>query len=295
MTYDRARPIVLACALGALLADSRPAAALQAAAGPPSDSTESALAPTPSQDEQADDAALRLAEPEYRLINVPTTLALPRFRASFDLTHRFVGNLARGSFTEHAKNLFGLDQGALIGFEFRVGLARGVQAAVYRATLDKTVQLHGKWDAVRQRNQSPVGVSALVSIEGADNFTERRAPAVGAVVSRILAERGAVYAAPIWVHDTAPDGGPRRDTAFIGVGGRLRISPTVYVVGEVSPRLGGYAPGPPEFGFGIEKRAGGHLFQLNFTNTLSTTYGQVARGGSPKTLYLGFNLARKFF
>ena len=25
------------------------------------------------------------------------------------------------------------------------------------------------------------------------------------------------------------------------------------------------------------------------------TYGQIARGGFPTTLYLGFNLARKFF
>jgi hypothetical protein len=247
------------------------------------------------EESEEDDAVLRLAEPEYRLVNLPTTLPLPRYRASFDLTHRFVGNLARGSFTEHAKNLFGLDQGALIGFEFRAGLARGLQAAVYRATLDKTFQFHGKWDAVRQRNESPVAVSAIASIEGGGNFTERRVPALGAVVSRSFVERAAIYATPIWVHDTAPEGGPQRDTTLIGVGGRLRISPTVYVVAEVSPRINGYAPGPPEFGFAIEKRAGGHLFQLNFTNTLSTTYGQIARGGSSQTLYLGFNLARKFF
>ncbi len=27
----------------------------------------------------------------------------------------------------------------------------------------------------------------------------------------------------------------------------------------------------------------------------ATTYGQLARGGNPESLYLGFNLARKFF
>jgi hypothetical protein len=81
----------------------------------------------------------------------------------------------------------------------------------------------------------------------------------------------------------------------VGVGARIRLRRTVYVVGEVSPRLECYAPGRPELGFGIEKRAGGHLFQLNFTNTFATTYGQVARGGFPDTLFLGFNLARKFF
>jgi hypothetical protein len=216
-------------------------------------------------------------------------------RGSFDLTHRFVGNLARGEFTEHAKNLFGLDQGAVIGFEFRFGLARSVQAAVYRGSLDQTFQFHGKWDAVRQRGGSPVAVSALLSVEGADNFTEQYSPAVGAVVSRSVAERLALYVVPMWVHDTAAGTGSTRDTGLVGFGGRLRIRPTVYVLAEVSPRVAGYAPGRPEYGFGIEKRAGGHIFQLNLTNALATTYAQVARGGFPDTLYLGFNLARKFF
>ena len=31
--------------------------------------------------------------------------------------------------------------------------------------------------------------------------------------------------------------------------------------------------------FAIEKRAGGHTFQLNFSNAFGTTMGQIARGG----------------
>ena len=86
-----------------------------------------------------------------------------------------------------------------------------------------------------------------------------------------------------------------RDTLLIGLGGRVRVASTVYVTGEVTPRAGGYAPGDAEYGFGIEKRAGAHVFSLTFTNTFGTTYGQLARGGSPESLYLGFNLTRKFF
>jgi hypothetical protein len=82
---------------------------------------------------------------------------------------------------------------------------------------------------------------------------------------------------------------------LLGLGGRARIASTVYVVGEVSPRVAGYAPGDTEYRFGIEKRAGAHVFQLTFANTFGTTLGQLARGGSPETLYLGFNLTRKFF
>jgi hypothetical protein len=63
----------------------------------------------------------------------------------------------------------------------------------------------------------------------------------------------------------------------------------------VAPRAAGYSPDKPAFGFAIEKRAGGHLFQLNVNNGQGTTFGQVARGGFADSLYLGFNLARKFF
>ncbi len=48
--------------------------------------------------------------------------------------------------------------------------------------------------------------------------------------------------------------------------------------------------------FGIEQRAGGHVFQLNFSNGFGTTLAQVARGGTAcDDWYLGFNLSRKFY
>jgi hypothetical protein len=247
-----------------------------------------------AQGEQ-DDAVLRLAEPEFRLINLPTTLPMPRNKLSFDLAHRFGGNLANGSFSENAANLFGLDQGATVGLELRFAPVRGAQVAAYRTTFNRALQIHGRYDVLRQGTRMPVGVSALASIEGSDNMTEDFAPALGAVMSWTLRERLAAYGAPIWVHNTAAGTGEDRDTFVFGIGGRLRILNTVYVVGEVSPRVNGYEPGDPEFGFGIEKRVGGHVFQLNFTNTFAMTYAQVARGGFPDSLYLGFNLARKFY
>ena len=48
--------------------------------------------------------------------------------------------------------------------------------------------------------------------------------------------------------------------------------------------------------FGIEKRAGGHMFQLNFSDGFGTTPAQLARGGPvEKDWFLGFNISRKFF
>jgi len=255
----------------------RPALAQTAAAEPP------------------EDAKVRPMEPDFKIINLPTTLPLPIKGMNFGLTHRFAGNLRDGSFADQLINMFGLDEGAIIGLQFNYGFARGAQASVFRTNFDKTIQFSGKWDAVRQTASRPVAISGMASIEGSDNFHKRYAPALGAIIAHNHHDRIAVYATPFWIHNTAAEAGVDRDTFLFGVGGRARILETVYLVAEVSPRLAGYAPGDPEYGFGIEKRVGGHTFQLNFTNTFATTFGQLARGGFPDTLYLGFNLARRFY
>jgi hypothetical protein len=108
-----------------------------------------------------------------------------------------------------------------------------------------------------------------------------------------------VYLEPFWVNNTNEE--PKElvddnDTFIIGVGARVRVRPTVYVLFEAAPRVGGYKPGVDHISFGFEKRAGGHAFQLNFSNSFSTTLAEIARGGfTNDNWYLGFNITRKFF
>ncbi len=286
--------LVVLSAVGLFTVSTSAAAAQEVASAPDSPRNEPAgqSVVTAADD---DDAAPVPAEPDFRVLNLPSTLRLPLHGSNFQLTHRFNGNLRQGSLSGNASNLLGLDQGAVVGFEYRFGIARHLQAAVYRTAIDKTFQFYGKYDAVRQSHSIPVSLSALVSVEGADNFQEQYSPALGLVVSRMVADRLAVYATPVWVHNTAAILNIDRDTFFVGIGGRVRVSSTVYVVGEVAPRAGGYRPDKAAYGFGVEKLAGGHLFQLNFNNGQGTTLGQLARGGLSDSLYLGFNLARKFF
>jgi hypothetical protein len=292
MFVIRLRSITISITTLFTVLSSTVAAQGQSTAGPPD--SQPAIQPSITADDNAD-AELMLAEPDFRVLNLPSTLRLPVRGSNFQLTHRFNGNLRQERFDENASNLFGLDQGAVVGFEYRFGIARHLQAAVYRTGLDKTFQFYGKYDAVRQGDSSPVSLSALVSVEGVDNFQKQYSPALGVAVSRMVADRLAVYATPVWVHNTAASLNIDRDTFFVGIGGRVRVSATVYIVGEVVPRAAGYSPDKPAYGFAIEKRAGGHLFQLNFNNGQGTTFAQLARGGFADSLYLGFNLARKFF
>jgi hypothetical protein len=290
-------PAALAVALGLCTPHSAYARAPQANA-----SAQTAVAATPATTQasdpaqQPDDERLPSAtEPDYRVVNLPTTLRLPVHGGSFALTHRFNGNLRAGSFSENASNLFGLDQGAAVGFEFRYAVARHVEAAVYRTNINKTIQFYTKIDAIHQHAGTPFSLSAVVSVEGNDNFHNDYQPGIAIVISRSIGSRLALYADPTFVARTGIQAEVNQGTTFIGLGARARVRQRMYLVAEVSPRLSGYAPGPPEFGFGLEERVGGHVFQLNFTNTSSTTLGQVARGGFPRTLFLGFNLTRKFF
>jgi Membrane bound beta barrel domain (DUF5777) len=273
-----------------------------------------AAAPKQTTDEELE-RLRRLTEPDFTLVNLPSTALLPRRGGNFRLTHRFLANLAEGSFTDHLENLFGLDNGAVIALEFRYAVISNLQAIVHRSSLEKTIMFAGQYDAIKQGPQWwSLGISGIASIEGTDNFRGRdvvvddghdhehpegsgghRAPALGAVFSKRVSDRMALYAVPVWVHHAAITLEGPRDTGYLGLGGRLRLTPRLYVVGEVSPRIGGFAPGIQEFAFGFEGRAGGHLFQLTFTNAVGTTIGQISQGGFADTLYLGFNLSRKFF
>jgi hypothetical protein len=249
---------------------------------------------TASADED-DDAAFRPLEPDYSLINLPTTLPLPLHKSNFHLTHRFGGNLRGRSFGDNASDFFGIDEGATIDLEYRFAILKHLEIGGSRTNFARTVEFFGKYDAFHQSSKVPIGISGLISIEGTNNFRQDYAPALGATVSRTLGNVIAVYGVPVWVHNSAASLGVTRDTFMIGVGGRLRVLKTVFVVGEVTPRVAGYMPGDNEYGFGIEKRVGGHVFMLTFTNSFVNTYGQIARGGNPDSLYLGFNLSRKFF
>jgi hypothetical protein len=271
-----------------------------ALASPPPDSDKPADAADPAAAAAAaaddnDGSTLDVIQPDFRVINLPTTLRLPRYKGNFTLTHRFNGNLRDGSFSDQAGHLFGIDEGATVGFEYRFGIAKYVEATAYRTTFNRTIQLGLKYDALYQSGGMPLSVSAIFTDEGTDNYQHEHAQALGASVSRKFGDIAAVYAVPMWAHNTAAAAGIDRDTGVIGLGARLRIRPTVYLTGEVSPRIGGYEPGDSEYGFAIEKRVGLHLFQLNFTNTLGTTSAQLARGGAPNNLQMGFNLIRKFY
>jgi hypothetical protein len=255
----------------------------------------------PPPDQPAPSArAVNLAQPDFTIVSLPTTLRMPQWKSGFRVTHRFGRPLGEGDFGDLLADFFGFDSGAVIGLEFRIGIWDGVQVGIHR-TSDRTIQLFGQGNIWRQSEGRFVSVDVIASAEGTGNFTDEFGGAFGAAISREVPNRGAVYVEPIFVLNAATLGGaintPEENTFFVGLGGRVRLwSTRVYLVGEWAPRVTGYEPGIDHGSFGVEYRAGGHSFQLNFSNSFATTYAQIARGGfNSDDWYIGFNISRKFF
>src|SRR4051812_48719472 len=252
---------VLAVLLALSIAPASAQPADQAAATPTPSPDQAAATPAPAPEQPADkpvnDRAVDASQPDFTLIALPTTLRIPRFGSSFRVTHRFTRPLGQGDFGDLLSDGLGIDAGAQIGLEYRFGIFAGTQAGVHR-TSDKTIEFFLQQQLLRQGHGSPVGVDALGSIEGTNNFHDSYSPAIGAVISRELGRHGAVYAQPIWINNTNPQPSELVDdnsTFIIGFGTRLRIRPTVYVVAEAAPRVGFYGPDVAHVSFAIEKRA----------------------------------------
>lgn len=252
-----------------------------------------ASAQTPADDPDLDP---NNSQPDFYVATMPTNLRLPKGKLAFRLTHRFLRPLGDGDFGDLAARAFGFDSGAQIGADLKFGLFSGGSIGVYR-TSDRTIQFSAQYDAVSQKT-APIGIGINVNVDGTDNFSDEFSPGATVIVSRELGERGALYVQPSFVSNTNIGVTPSDEdyTVLAGLGARLRARRNTYLFFEASPRLAGYQQGVTLISFGFEQRAGGHLFQLNFSNGFATTLAQVARGGtSYDDWYLGFNLSRKFF
>jgi hypothetical protein len=265
------------------------AAFAQAAAAP---------APAPAAPPDDPDLDINVSQPDFTIITLPTTLRLPKFKSAFRVTHRFTRSLSQGDFGSLVEDFFGLDNGAVIGLEYRFGLMKGLQVGINR-TSNRTIDLFGEYNVLQQNESHPIGLNVYAGVDGTNNFRDAYSPSVGVIASRELGKHGAVYLEPIWVNNTnpLPEELTTEDnsTFMIAAGARIRIRPTVYLVAEIAPRTG-YKPGVNHASFALEKRAGGHSFQLNFSNDFGTLMSQIARGGlTNDDWYMGFNISRKFF
>jgi hypothetical protein len=170
---------------------------------------------------------------------------------------------------------------------------------MYR-TSNRSIEFFGQQSVLKEtRDGHPLSLDIIATLEGANNLRDQKASAVGILVSKKIAKVAAVYAEPMFIANSnwlqSGGAGVDNNTTMIGLGTRVRIRPATYLVAEVTPRLSGYKPGVNQGSFAIEARAGGHTFQINFSNGPGTTLRQLTDSGVKEAWFIGFNISRKFF
>ena len=197
-----------------------------------------------------------LVEPDFTIVNLPTTLRLPRYKSAFWISHRFARTLNDPAFGRLAGDLFGLDTGALMGLQYRFA-----SCVDYRPASTEPPR-----NIIHLNTYGTAG--CLGHIEHGHDI-----PGCADVASGI-----------------------ESNTLIAALSRRLRVMQTVYLVGSWTPRASGFRPGVSLKTFGLEKRLRGHVFQLNVSNGLGTKVAEMARGATnDRDWFLGFNISRKFY
>ena len=169
------------------------------------------------------------AQPDFTLVDLPTTLRLPRDKLRVP-RHAPLRPAARRRATSAicSRTSSASTRARRSASSFASGCSAARRCGIHR-TSDRTIQFFGQDQVLRASRRFPRRPRASwASMDGTDNFSDSYSPALGVIVSRELGDHGALYAEPIWVNNTNPI--PRNwstttTRSSLGLGARLRIRP----------------------------------------------------------------------
>lgn len=241
-----------------------------------------------------------------RLINGHTIETNPKGSFVFIISHRF-GRVNSGFF-----QFFGLDQSTVrFGFEYAildklmVGFGRSSNGAMW----DGFVK-YRFLEQTKGPRQVPLSMALLVgtALDGkkylySDHrktpFSQRMSYTYQLLIARKFTKWLSVQIMPTLVHQNFVPTKADKNLVFVpGIGARFKVSPSVAILGEYYFRVG-ERPGNGyhnSAAIGVDINTGGHVFQIQLTNSqsmyengfLRQTTGNVLKGD----IHLGFNITR---
>ena len=231
-----------------------------------------------------------------RLVNLPTTTTIDAKDVLFRISHRFYGPVAEGYDT-----FFGLDSGANVLFSLGYGITDRLSISVGRARLYSEWELGLDWLVLEQGGNTGLPFSATLHA-GADWVTMEGSGTVKGSfqvsLARQVNKRLSLLVVPAFATNTNFWELDPRGTFSLGLGSRYMIFNELSVILEWIPVLSGYKDVQNGWGFGIEKKIGGHVFQVVLTNAFGLTGSQFVPGGDLRLqdldFRIGFNIFRTF-
>ncbi len=239
-----------------------------------------------------------------RIINGQSVENISGGNLNFIIGHRF------GKINDGFYELFGLDQATIrLGLEY--GATDWLNIGIGRSSFMKTGDAYLKIKTLRQSSKFPLTATLFTSMavngmkwsepERENYFSSTLSFAYQILLARKFTNAFSLQLSPSYVHrnlvETRED---QNDIFALGLSGRLKISNRVSVNAEYFYQLPGVNADKTynSIAFGFDIETGGHIFQLQITNSkgmieqyfIPLTTGNILDGD----IYFGFNINRVF-
>ncbi|MFM7022617.1 MAG: DUF5777 family beta-barrel protein [Flavobacteriales bacterium] len=253
------------------------------------------------------------------LISAQTNETVKRGTLDFRITHRF-GDVAGSGGGIH--NFYGFDQASNIRFSFEYGVTDRLQLGFARSKVNEHLDASVKYKFVEQMEGgfplSIVGYSSIALTPKRDlnnefgTFTNRISYAWQLVATTKVNRELSLGFMPTLVHRnmihaSVNDNNGAEETNDIfsmGVMGRMKLTPSFAIIAEYFYTFSDYRknntanPYYMPLGLGVEIETGGHVFQINLTNTSGIIYQDFIPNSSDSWMKgqykLGFTISRVF-
>ena len=241
-----------------------------------------------------------------RLINGHTVENVAGGVLDFRISHRF------GYINSGAYELWGLDNATTrIGLDY--GLSNRWMIGFGRSTYLKQYDGFTKFKILRQSSGTktmPITLSAVAAMiyksvhfddpTRENYYTSNMSYAFQLLLARKFSEGVSFQLMPTLVHFNLAPGTSPNDLYSIGAGGRVKISKRVSINAEYYYQLPGFKWDDTynSFAIGVDIETGGHVFQLQFTNSTGMTeptfINQTTGDFWSGDVHFGFNISRVF-
>jgi hypothetical protein len=249
-----------------------------------------------------------------RNINLQTIETMGKRSLDYRISHRF------GDINSGANNAWGIDGPANLFMSLEYSYDGRLMFALGRSSLDKLSEAFVKFRLLRQTmdGANPVSVTLFssvnytalrdpnIAINGFDKyaiFWDRFSFAHQVLIGRKFSKHLSLELAPTLVHfNLVEESRDKNDIYALGFAGRYKITSRMSVSAEYVLRLNRYSDHFSEYhdaaGVGIDIETGGHVFQIQLTNSLGIDEVQFIPHTSSTWanagFRLGFNMSRVF-